>query len=121
MPLRALRLAMRYSLLGLLLTAAITAVALRAAEASQATAGTSETFTQIAERFGLWAAMCVILVAASVYALYQQSLFVHRTLVELVRANQRCIDRNTEALRDAPCGLASSRAQDKDHAVLPGQ
>lgn len=114
MPYRVLKLATRYSLMGLLITSAVLAVALRAADATPPAAGVSETFTQVAERFGLWAALCVVLVIASVYSLYQQSMFVHKTLVQLVQSNQRCIDRNTEALREAPCGYTAAKAQDRD-------
>ena len=104
-----------YGLLGVLMSGAILSATL-AAQDTATTTKTTETFTQIAERFGLWAALCVVLVIASVYSLYQQSMFVHRTLVQLVQANQRCIDRNTEALRDAPCGLAAAKAQDKEES-----
>lgn len=114
MPYRVLKLATRYSLLGLLIASAVLAVALRAAESSSPAAGVSESFTQIAERFGLWAAMCVVLVCFSVWALYQNTMFVHRTLVRLVEANQRCIDRNTDALREAPCGYVAAQKQDRD-------
>lgn len=117
MPLHALRLGARYSLLGLLAASATIAVALRAADRSDVTGAVTESFDQIAERFGLWAALSLLLVVGAVYALYQQSVFVQRTLVELVRANQRCIDRNTEALRDAPCGLRQAGAQDVDHQI----
>jgi hypothetical protein len=116
MPQRALHLAGRYSLLGLLLTSSIVAVALRAQDSTGIGAQATESFTNVAERFGLWAALCVVLVIASVYSLYNQSLFVHNTLVALVQANQRCIDRNTEALRDAPCGAAAAKAQDREES-----
>ena len=114
MPYRVLKIATRYSLLGMLLLSALLAVGLRAAESSSVTVKTAETFTQIAERFGLWAAMCVVLVCFSVWALYQNTMFVHRTLVRLVEANQRCIDRNTDALREAPCGFSAAQKQDRD-------
>ena len=110
---KTLHIASGYGLLGALLSGAIMSAAMAA---DTATTKTTETFTQIAERFGLWAALCVLLVIASVYSLYQQSMFVHKTLVQLVQANQRCIDRNTEALRDAPCGRNAAKEQDKDES-----
>lgn len=112
MPLRSLRLASRYAVLGTVWASALIAVSLRAADLTPDPAG--ESFSAIAERFGLWAALSVVLVAGAIYGLYRQSLFVQRTLVDLIRCNQRCIDRNTDALRDAPCGRQQSVQQDRD-------
>lgn len=91
---------------GVLLVSAVAATALRAAESVTAQQA-SETFWGLAERFGLWAALCVGLVGASVYWLYRQQRFVQETLVQLVKDNQRCLDRVSAALQDAPCGRSA--------------
>jgi hypothetical protein len=106
---------MWFSGLGVLCASAVTAVALRAAEGTGATADkAADSFSQIAERFGLWAALCVLLVLACVYAMYKQTVFVQTTLVKLITANQRAIERNTEALKDSPCGRRQGEAQDRE-------
>ncbi len=72
----------------------------------------TESFRQTAERWGLWAAVTLVLVMAVLYAYWRQTIFVEKILVKLIEDNQRCIQANTSALRNAPCGR-----EKKDHAA----
>lgn len=102
MPATSLKLGLRYAVIGTLLASAVLASAVLAAEPEVAAA--TESFGALAERFGLWAALCVVMVCCSIWALYQETKFVQRTLVELVTRNQAVITALTKALEDAPCG-----------------
>ena len=102
MPATSLKLGLRYAVIGTLLASAVLASAVLAAEPEATQA--AESFGALAERFGLWAALCVLLVLGAVWALYQETKFVQRTLVELVTRNQAVITALIKALEDAPCG-----------------
>jgi len=90
----------RYSLLSFLMISATAGVLGQAADSKVIT----ETLSQTAERFGLWAALVLVLVAAALWYAYSQACFVQNTLVELVRQNQRVMDKVCDAIRNAPCG-----------------
>lgn len=112
MPRKTLQLAGWYATIGTLCASAVLALTARAAELTPNAAG--EGFSALAERFGIWAALTVLLVAGAVYGLYRQSVFQTTTLVGLIRDVTRCIDRNTAALGDAPCGRQQARQQAAD-------
>jgi hypothetical protein len=112
MPRKTLQLAGWYATIGTLCASAVLALTARAAELTPNAAG--EGFSALAERFGIWAALTVLLVAGAVYGLYRQSVFQTTTLVGLIRDVTRCIDRNTAALGDAPCGRQQARQQGTD-------
>jgi len=100
MPNMAMKLGFRYSILAFLGLSAVAGVLGQAADAVSGL----ETFSQTAERFGLWAALVLVLVGAALWYAYTQACFVQNTLVELVRQNQQCLDRVSNAIRNAPCG-----------------
>jgi len=94
------RLRIHYGLIGVLASTAMFAVLANAADAPAATAA----FSEMAEKFGLWATLSVVLVIASIIALYKQSVFVQTKLVDLIEDNQRCLIVVGKALEHAPCG-----------------
>jgi len=63
-----------------------------------------QTFTNAAERWGLWAALTLALVLAMLYGLYRIVGFVLTTLVTLVKDNQRLMTKVADAIKNAPCG-----------------
>jgi len=68
-----------------------------------------------AERWGLWAAVALGMTGFAVYALYRQSVFIQDKLVSLIEATRQALDRNTAAIRNAPCG-AGIQDEDGDDA-----
>lgn len=64
-----------------------------------------ETFWGGAERWGLWAALTLLLVLAVLWGLYRIVTFVLTTLVELIQANQKCLTKVADAIKNAPCGI----------------
>ncbi len=71
---------------------------------AQDAAVAAEPLRQMAERWGLWAAATIGLVMYVIYKQHQQSQFIENTMVGLIKDNQRCIQANTSALQNAPCG-----------------
>jgi hypothetical protein len=69
--------------------------------AAEAEAGT---FSSMAERWGLWAALTLVLIGAMMWALYKIVNFVLTTLVQLIERVERTLARVSDAIQDAPCG-----------------
>ncbi|HOW74284.1 MAG TPA: hypothetical protein PKY77_27080 [Phycisphaerae bacterium] len=67
-------------------------------------ADSTETFWKGAERWGLWAALTLLLVLAVLWGLYRIVTFCLTTLVGLVEASQKCLTKVSEAIHNAPCG-----------------
>jgi len=75
-----------------------------------------QTFTNAAERWGLWAALTLVLVLTMLYGLYRIVGFVLTTLVTLVKDNQRLMTKVADAIKNAPCG----NDWDSDEEKTPG-
>ena len=75
-----------------------------------------QTFTNAAERWGLWAALTLALVLAMLYGLYRIVGFVLTTLVTLVKDNQHLMTKVADAIKNAPCG----NDWDGDEEETPG-
>lgn len=78
-----------------------------------------QTFTNAAERWGLWAALTLALVLAMLYGLYKIVGFVLTTLVGLLQENQHLMTKVADAIRHAPCG-ADWDSDGKDIEETPG-
>jgi hypothetical protein len=61
-------------------------------------------FSSMAERWGLWAALTLVLIGAMMWALYKIVTFVLTTLVGLIERTERTLARVADAMQDAPCG-----------------
>ena len=75
-----------------------------------------QTFTNAAERWGLWAAVTLALVVAMLYGLYRIVGFVLTTLVGLLQENQRLMTKVDDTIKNAPCGTD----WDGDEEETPG-
>ena len=62
------------------------------------------TFSSMAERWGLWAALTLVLIGAMMWALYKIVNFVLTTLVQLIERVERTLARVADSIQDAPCG-----------------
>ena len=80
--------------------------------AAEAEAGT---FSSMAERWGLWAALTLVLIGAMMWALYKIVNFVLTTLVELIERVEHTLAKVSETIQHAPCGegWTDSDTQDK--------
>ena len=79
-------------------------------------------FSNMAERWGLWAALTLVLIGAMMWALYKIVNFVLTTLVQLIGRTEHTLARVADAMQDAPCGQgwAESDTQDKRQGRKPG-
>jgi len=75
-----------------------------------------QTFTNAAERWGLWAALTLALVLAMLYGLYRIVGFVLTTLVGLLQENQHLMTKVADSIKNAPCGTD----WDSDEEETPG-
>jgi len=64
----------------------------------------AKTFSDMAERWGLWAALTLVLIGAMMWALYKIVTFVLTTLVGLITRTEHTLARVADAMQDAPCG-----------------
>lgn len=67
-------------------------------------ADSTETFWKGAERWGLWAALTLLLVLAVLWGLYRIVTFCLTTLVDLLNRTNRALTRVADAYERAPCG-----------------
>jgi len=99
-----------------LTTVTVGAAAAAASSILLAADDVTETFWGGAERWGLWAALTLVLVLAVLWGLYRIVTFVLDTLVDLIRDNQRCLTKVADAIRNAPCGEEwDSDGEEQEH------
>jgi hypothetical protein len=108
MPDKVLRLKSRAGFATFFAIAAACVAVIQAADVSVVT----ETLGDSAERWGLWATVAMVLVGATLWAYYRQNMFVQEVLVDLVKQVTSALDRNTDALSDAPCGKVTPPPRD---------
>ena len=76
-----------------------------------------ETFWTGAERWGLWAALTLVLVLSVLYGLYRIVNFVLTTMVELLAKTNRAIRRCADAFENAPCGVKWDSDEEADEMI----
>ena len=74
------------------------------------------TFSSMAERWGLWAALTLVLIGAMMWALYKIVTFVLTTLVGLIERTERTLARVADAIQDAPCGEGWEQVTEREAA-----
>ena len=62
------------------------------------------TFFDAAERWGLWAALTLVLIGSMIYGLYRIVNFQTNTLVGLIESDIYLKAQMIDAIRNAPCG-----------------
>ena len=62
------------------------------------------TFFDAAERWGLWAALTLVLIGSMIYGLYRIVNFQTNTLVGLIESDIYLKAQVVDAIRNAPCG-----------------
>ena len=73
-------------------------------------------FSNMAERWGLWAALTLVMIGAMMWALYKIVNFTLTTLVQLIERVERTLARVSDTIQDAPCGKGWKEWADREAA-----